>query len=108
MRRRGPKRRLRTGATMVEYAIVLTIATFLMLGTIVAAIGVFYYQYYDGAGFRHQERYLVDADGTALYLGNWTDPPSLPSYFKASLNSSATVLTNALEACRRKGYRLGG
>src|SRR5262245_21276701 len=59
------------------------------------SIGVFYYQHYDGGGFMHRERYLVDADGTTLYLGNWTDPPSLPSYFKASLNSNATVLSNA-------------
>src|SRR5262249_6999412 len=43
MRLKG-KRPGRSGATMVEYAIVLTILVFLMLGTIIAAIGVFYYQ----------------------------------------------------------------
>ena len=59
------------------------------------SIGVFYYQYYDGGGTMHRERWLVDGDGTAVYVGNWTDSPTLPSFFKSSLNSNATVLSNA-------------
>ncbi|MBX9681403.1 MAG: hypothetical protein K2X38_21825 [Gemmataceae bacterium] len=59
------------------------------------SIAVVYYSYLNSGGTQIKERYLVDADGTAVYIGSgWTGTPSVPSYFKGNLQSN-TVLANA-------------